>query len=254
VATAVDVAGLNGVPMIKWTNFVWVWAAVHQLGYLWRDGTLTRRRLTLPLMAAGGLATLILLTRVFGYPVSMLGVDGAVRQNNFPPSIALIALGVLQIGVLLSLRHRAERLLHRPRVWAGVVGAGSVAMTLYLWHMTAMVAGFTLALALDLLPATAFDSSWWLSRPLWVAFLAVLLTPLVVALRRFETPARPAPLQTRLATVLLMAAGVVGVCVGLALLIVRGMHVPGQPLGVPVGAVAAFLGGLAALGVVRPAG
>ncbi len=250
-AAAVDAASLAGVPMIEWTNFVWVWSAVHQLGYLWRDGTLTRRSRTLPLMAAGGLAALLVLTRVFDYPVSMLGVDGAVRQNNFPPSFALVALGVMQIGVLLSLRHRAKRLLLRPAVWAKVVRGGAVAMTLYLWHMTAMVAGFAIAMALNLLPQTAFDGGWWGTRPLWIAFLALLLAPLVALFHRFEAPARPSPLRTNPATVLMVVGGVVAVCDGLALLIVRGMHVPGAPLGVPVGAVAAFAGGLGALGVVR---
>jgi hypothetical protein len=251
VATLVDIVHLAGVPLIGWTNFVWVWAAVHQLGYLWQDGTLTRRRTTLVAMALGGLAALLALTHLAGYPVSMLGVDGAERTNNTPPSIALIALAVMHVGALLLVRERVERWLHRPRVWAGVITGASVAMTLYLWHMTAMVAGIGIAYGLGLLPATAFDSAWWLTRPLWVLFLAVLLAPLVAIFRRFERPAPAEPLATRPKTVLLTVAGVAGVCAGLALLILRGLHVPGQPLGVPVASLAALVGGLSALGVVR---
>ena len=251
VATLVDVAHLAGVPLIGWTNFVWVWATVHQLGYLWRDGTLTRRGFVPPALAAAGLTALVLLTTVGGYPVSMLGVDGAARTNNSPPSIALIALGVMQVGLVLSARGPLDRWLHRPRVWATVVGGASVAMTLYLWHMTAMVAGIGLAYAARLIPATAFDRTWWLTRPLWIAALALILVPLVLVFRRFEKPAPAAPLATRPHTVALTAAGVGGVCAGLALLILNGLHVPGQPLGVPVASVAALLGGLTALGVVR---
>ena len=254
-AAAVDVAHLAGVPVIGWTNFVFVWGAVHQLGYLWRDGALTRRRSTAPALAAAGLAAMVLLTNVAGYPVSMLGVDGATRTNNLPPSLALVALGVMQIGLLLWVRRPVERWLHRPRPWAAVVAGGSIAMTLYLWHMTAMVAGVGIAFALRLLPAVAFDPSWWLTRPLWIAGLAVVLLPLIALFRRFERPEpEPAPaaaLVTRPATVALTIAGVAGVCAGLALLILRGLHVAGQPLGLPLAAVAALTGGLAALGVVR---
>ena len=251
VAIAMDAAHRAGVPVVGYTNFVWVWGAVHQLGYLWRDGALTRRTRTLVLMAVGGLAALVALTVVANYPISMLGVDGAARTNNSPPSAALIALGVMQVGLLLLARRPVERWLHRPRVWAAVVVGGSVAMTLYLWHMTAMVAGVGIAYGLDLLPPVAFDATWWLTRPLWVAGLAVLLAPLVLIFRRFERPAPALPLATRRRTIVLTVAGVAGVCAGLALLIVRGLHVPGAPLGLPVASLSALAGGLAALGVVR---
>ena len=249
VAAGVDAAHLAGVPLIGYTNFIFVWAAVHQLGYLWRDGTLTRRRPTVPLMAAGGLLGLIALTTIAGYPVSMLGVDGAARTNNAPPTVALVALGVMQVGLLLSIRRPVERWLHRARVWAVVVAGGSVAMTLYLWHMTAMVAGIAIAYALGLLPATAFNGAWWSTRPLWIAFLAVVLVPLVVVFRGFERVTAPVALPTRRRTIVLTAFGVAGVCAGLGLLIVKGLHVDGQPLGVPVVSVGALLCGLAALGV-----
>jgi hypothetical protein len=250
-AAVVDAAHLAGVPLVGWSNFIWVWAAVHQLGYLWRDGALTRARWTTPALVAAGFGTLVVLTMLLGYPVSMLGVDGAARTNNSPPSLALVALGVGQVGVLLTVRGVAERWLARARVWAAVVTAGSVAMTLYLWHMTAMVAGIGIAYGLGLLPATAFDGAWWSTRPVWVLFLTVLLVPLVVLFRRYERVGVVAAVRTRPETVALSVAGVAGVCAGLGLLILGGVHVPTAPLGVPVGALGALAGGLAALGVVR---
>jgi hypothetical protein len=203
------------------------------------------------LLAAVGFAAMVLLTTVLGYPVSMLGVDGAVRTNNAPPSLALVALGVAQVGLVLSVRGPLQRWLDRPAVWARVVMGGTMAMTLYLWHMTAMVAGIGIAFGLGLLPEVAFDATWWLTRPLWLAFLAVLLVPLVAVFRRSEraAPARPRP--TTPGSVLVNVAGVSAVCAGLALLILDGLHVPGAPLGVPVGSVAALAGGLLALGVIR---
>ena len=250
-AAVVDAVHLAGVPLVGWTNFVWVWAAVHQLGYLWRDGLLTRSRWAAPAFAVAGFGALVVLTLLLGYPVSMLGVDGAARTNNAPPSLALVALGLGQVGLLLAVRHVAERWLARARVWAAVVTAGSVAMTLYLWHMTAMIAGIGIAYGLGLLPDTAFDTGWWVTRPLWIVFLAVLLAPLVALFRRYERVGAVAALRTRPETVALTVAGVVGVCAGLGLLILRGVHVTGAPLGVPVGAVLALGGGLIALGVVR---
>lgn len=251
IAAVVDAAHLAGVPLIGWTNFVWVWAAVHQIGYLWREGTLTRNRAVVPLMLVGGLTALIALTTLGGYPVSMLGVDGAARTNNSPPSIALIALGVMQVGLLLSVRRPVQRWLQRPRPWSIVVGGGSMAMTVYLWHMTAMVAGIGIAYGLGVIPDAAFDATWWATRPLWIAFLMLLLLPLVMIFRGFERTTSPSPLTTRRRTIALTAAGVAGVCAGLGLLIQQGLHVPGQPLGVPVASVAALLGGLGALGVVQ---
>jgi hypothetical protein len=250
-AAVVDAAHLAGVPLVGWSNFIWVWAAVHQLGYLWRDGALTRTRWTTPALTAAGFGALMALTMLLGYPVSMLGVDGAARTNNAPPSLALVALGVGQVGLLLMVRGVAERWLARVRVWAAVVTAGSVAMTLYLWHMTAMVAGIGIAYGLGLLPATAFDGTWWSTRPVWVAFLVVLLAPLVALFRRYERAGAVAAVRTRPETVALSVAGVAGVCAGLGLLILGGVHVPTAPLGVPVGAIGALAGGLAALGVVR---
>lgn len=253
VATAavVDAAHLAGVPVIGWMNFVWVWAAVHQLGYLWRDGALTRSRLTAPALAIVGFGALVVLTMLLGYPVSMLGVDGAARTNNAPPSLALVALGVGQVGLLVAARGVAEPWLARARVWAAVVTAGSVAMTLYLWHMSAMVAGIGIAYGLRLLPDAAFDTTWWMTRPLWIAFLAALLAPLVLLFRRYERVGPVTPVRTRPETVLLSIAGVLAVAAGLGLLILRGVHVATAPLGVPVVGVGALAGGLAALGVVR---
>ena len=254
LAFAVDMAHLAGVPLVGMTNFVWVWAAVHQLGYLWRDGTVTRAAITPAVMAVAGLVGLIGLTTIGGYPVSMLGIDAAVRTNNMPPSVALFVLGVMQMGLLLMARHHVERWLQHPRRWARVVAGGSVAMTLYLWHMTALVAGIGLALVLHLVPATAFDAGWWITRPAWIAMLAMLLLPLIAIFRRFEQVSAGSAQPTRPLTVTVTVAGVAAVAAGLGLLIGNGLPVPGEPVTMPLAGLAALGGGLAALGVVRITG
>ena len=147
LAVLVDAAHLAGVPAIGFVNYVLVWGAVHQAGYLWADGRLPRSVAGALALFAAGLAALCALVFLAGYPVSMVGVDGAARTNTGPPTIALVALGAAQVGLVLALRKPAERLLARPRVWASVVRAGALTMTVYLWHMTALVAGAALLVA-----------------------------------------------------------------------------------------------------------
>lgn len=36
-ALVVDILHLRGVPLVGWSNFVWIWGGVHQVGYLWHD-------------------------------------------------------------------------------------------------------------------------------------------------------------------------------------------------------------------------
>lgn len=53
-------------------------------------------------LAAGGLAVLAALVFVADDTLSMVGVDGAERSNNTPPNIALIALGLAQVGIVAA--------------------------------------------------------------------------------------------------------------------------------------------------------
>ncbi|HYH73317.1 MAG TPA: acyltransferase family protein, partial [Nocardioides sp.] len=123
---------------VGFANYLVVWATVHQLGYAWLDGRLagTRRRLGL---AAVGLVGLVALVWAGPYPVSMIGLDDAVVNNSYPTRVTLAFLGLLQAGVVLALEPVLGRWMARPRAWAGVVLVSSRIMTLYLWHLTAMV-------------------------------------------------------------------------------------------------------------------
>jgi fucose 4-O-acetylase-like acetyltransferase len=138
-AATVDALHRGGTPAVGWLNFALVWLTPQQLGFAWADGRLTSRRRTAGTLVAGGLAALVLLTTVGPYPVSMVGVPGATASNNSPPTVALVALTVLQLGLVLLLRPAANRWLSRPRVWAAVVVVNARAMTVFLWHLTALV-------------------------------------------------------------------------------------------------------------------
>jgi hypothetical protein len=205
-----------------------VWVACHQLGYLWRDwtGSGTRRdggpvgsgaggggddrspadprasrgtggrceqrrgpdrRGVVVLL--GGLGALVGLTQLGPYPVSMVAVRGEELGNMFPTTACIAALAVLQLGVVLVGRDALGHWLQRRSVWRTVVMANGVAMTVFCWHMTALV-GFLLAYqAAGFTLGDQPTATWWLTRPVWLAGPALVLAGLVAVFARFEVRA-----------------------------------------------------------------
>lgn len=181
-AAAVDAGALEAVPALTMGNYLIVWSVPTVLGFAWADGALDRRavRLGLPLAA---LVAMIAAVAWFGYPVSMVGLAEQDTGGATVPSVMLALLGCVQTGLALAARRRASAWLRRPGPWASVVRANSVAMTVYLWHLTVMVLVVgVLALTGTWWSVTPLTLAWWLTRPLWIAGLAVVLVPLVVAL------------------------------------------------------------------------
>jgi hypothetical protein len=187
-AAAVDAgAFVGGIGWLRWANYAFVWTAVHQLGYLWRDGRMAGPARSLPWIAGGCLA-LIFLVFVAGYPVSMISVPGEEVSNSRPPTLALLALGVLHAGVALALEGPARRWLERLGPWAASVLVIGRIMTVFLWHATALIAVVGAAyglggIGLRLAPGSA---AWWAARPLWIGAALAVLALLVAVLGRFE--------------------------------------------------------------------
>ncbi len=246
-AAAVDWVSLTtGSLTLGFVNYLVVWASVHQLGYAWVDGALGRRRRVG--LAALGLAGLALLVTVGPYPVAMVGVDTAAVNNTFPTRVTMLFLGLLQAGVVLALEPAGRRLAADTRVWAAVVAANTRIMTVYLWHVTAMVLVVGVAL---LAGGTGMDVeplgvTWWLTRPAWYAVLGAATVGLVLLLGRFERPVadpRPAPAWWR------PVLAVAGVCGGLAGLALEGIA---DADGLHVWPVAVTLASLVVGGTLRP--
>ena len=193
-AVAVDVLTLQfGVPYIRFTNFAFVWLAVHQLGYAWGDGYFAKPARAL-VWGLAGLAALLALVFVGPYPVAMIGVPGSELSNSMPPTLALLSLGITQAGFALALEPQARRMLDNIRIWTSVVLINGMIMSVYLWHLTAFVlvlvgAWLLGGVGLAVEPGSA---AWWLARPVWFALYIALTLPLVMLVARFEqAPAHP---------------------------------------------------------------
>lgn len=181
-----DIARLGfDVPGVWALGSILVWVFCHQLGYFWRDG-----RGTGWAVAAAGLGGLIVLTTFGPYSNSMVAVRGEGVSNMNPTTACIAALAAFQLGVVLTVAPRLRVWLQRRSVWRTVVAANGVAMTVFCWHMTALV-GFLLAYQ-----AVGFElgdeptAGWWLTRPIWIVGPGVLLAGLLALFARVELPSR----------------------------------------------------------------
>ncbi len=212
--------------LLGWLNYLFVWLAVHQLGFAWQAGRIGGPRRCL-LWAAGGLTALIAFVSLDTYPVSMVSVRSEEISNSLPPRITLLALGVGQSGLLLALERPARRLLERGALWTTTALINGMIMTVFLWHVTALETAITLIFLigdwerifwLSIVPGTA---AWWLTRLLWIAVLVVALVPFVALFIRFERIGQARRTAGPPAWRLLL--GCAFVCLGLSILTLRGI-------------------------------
>lgn len=198
VVAGVDVwrFGLGGPEWIGWVNVAAGWLVPFTLGAAWSRGAFARRRPALLLLGAGTVAT-VALVLWGGYPASMVGVPGATVSNLNPPTLAAAAFGLAQCGLALLVREPLARAMRRPSAWAKVALVNLSAMTVFLWHQTAMMAVTALGLLLSAeLPGlhTVPDSVDWIAaRLLWLPVFAAALTVCWAAFRAYERGGRPKP-------------------------------------------------------------
>ncbi|WP_409329713.1 acyltransferase family protein [Trujillonella humicola] len=248
-AAVVDVLRLSaGVPAVELLNFVLVWLCLLALGVAWHSGRLTGSPWPPALLAGGGLAVLVGLVALGPYPVSMVNVPGDEFHNTAPPSLALLALGLTQAGLVLLACRALDRLAHRPRVWLATVALNGVILSVFLWHMVPVVAAGLLLYGTGLFPQPEPASAQWFAlRPVWVLACAVLLAGVVALVARFErVPRQRRPPPSSGARLAGVALGVASCCAGLALLTVDGLSTDG-PAGLPLPGLAAYALGLAAI-------
>jgi hypothetical protein len=187
-AACIDVMRFRyGAVGIAWGNYLLVWAAVHQLGFLWRDGRLDGPSRTVPWVLGGtiGMAALMLGA---GYPRFFVAAPAGEASNMMPPSLAMLALGAIQTGLLVAVQKPASRFLEDGRAWAATVWINLRIMTVYIWHITAMVLALWVASQLGGvgLHAAPAGPVWWMTRPLWFTVFAAVLFGLVLVFGRYE--------------------------------------------------------------------
>ena len=168
--------------------------ALYQLGIAWRSGLLAGPRPVL--LATGSAVALALLIWLGPYPVSMIGVPGQDLQNSAPPSVAMLAFGCAQAGLVISLAPALNRALRAGPVQRVLARANSNVMALYLWHMIPVVIVAVVGYPAGLLPQPVEGTAqWWLARLEWVVVLS-LVTAVELALvwwgRRFFAAPLPA--------------------------------------------------------------
>ncbi|MFJ2581804.1 universal stress protein [Kitasatospora aureofaciens] len=233
-AAAVDLAVVSShLPLVGFANYPLVWGSMHQWGFAWHDGSLTRGRR--PLRMAMASAVLLAGLLFWGpFPVDMVGTGRPVG-NTTPPSIALLAFAAAQCSLLLAAEPAGRRLLASAKRQGRLARLNQAVMTVYLWHPVPVVVVAATLYPAEVAPQPSIGTwQWWALRPVWCAVLSVLLIPLTMAAQRAQRPphgpaAGPGP-GGRWSPVVL-ALGLAAILPALARLAIDGFAPAGHPAG-----------------------
>jgi peptidoglycan/LPS O-acetylase OafA/YrhL len=186
-----------GIDELGWLNTALVWVVVHQLGYFYQDGTFTawpvRRKAAL---AVGALTGLVVLTSLDVYPRSMVAYEEGEISHLYPTTVGVAVLATFQLAVILLIGAWLERWLERRGPWKAVVAVNAVIMTVFVWHMTALLIAIGTYESLGFELASEPTLAWWLERPLWVVFPAVFMVPLLAIFHPVESRTAPEPTRS----------------------------------------------------------
>jgi peptidoglycan/LPS O-acetylase OafA/YrhL len=180
--------GLGAPAWLGWVNLAAGWLVPYTLGAAWTRGELDHRRAGRLLLVGGAAATSALVAWA-GYPASMVGVPGAEVSNLNPPTLAAVTFGLAQCGLALLLRERLRRAMRGPVVWAAVALVNLSAMTIFLWHQTALMATTATGLLAGRLPGlhTLPDGLGWVAaRLMWLPLFTLALAGCWAAFRACE--------------------------------------------------------------------
>lgn len=161
-----------------WVNFIVIWGLAHQLGFLYDKLAAAPRRVGW-MFAWSGFFALVALTNMGFYPRSVVGVPGERFSNMGPPTLAIVALILLQVGLVLLLREWVLGRLATSAAWQRTAAwVNANALALYLFHTTAMAAVVAVAfVAFGYRPPSQPTAHWWLTRPLWLIGPALATLP-----------------------------------------------------------------------------
>jgi hypothetical protein len=181
LAALMDVTRFNhGWEWAGWFNMLFVWGLAHQLGFFY-DKLTTMPRQHVWGFVWGGLFGLIGLVWAGLYPASMVGVPGDRFSNMAPPSLAIVALLIFQIGFLMLIRPWVMQRIDRVRWKWFTEKLSTYSMPLYLLHTTGMVIS---VIVVFIITGTRYELWtvslwWWITRPLAILFPLLATLPLL---------------------------------------------------------------------------
>ena len=178
-----------GHPEAAWFNMVFVWGAAHQVGWSWERLRRAPQRFGHALMLIG-FGALVGLTNMGLYPRSMVGTTSTADRfsNMGPPTLPILALLTLQVGIVVANRERILRLADDPRAERYVRWLSRNAMPLFLWHTVGFALFYAAARMVFDMPEEP-NLLWWVTRPLWIVGPALATIPLLAVTRGKKQPA-----------------------------------------------------------------
>ena len=170
------------------------WLLFQFAGFAWQQGLLPRGR-RLATVASGLWVATIASIALGPWPATMLHHGGLDHSPTHPPSAGFLLFGFAYCATAAALAPRITAWLTRSRpAWLATVAANSVAMSVYLWHMTAAVIVSAVLYFTDRVPQVEVGSTgWWMTKPWLIAGSALVLTVIVRRVMRIERDALLAP-------------------------------------------------------------
>ncbi|MFF8789290.1 hypothetical protein [Streptomyces sp. NPDC015125] len=192
------------------------WLVPFAPGAAWAAGGLARRRYAVVLLGAGAVSTVgpILWCGGPASMVCMVCVPGSQLSALNPVALAAVTFGLAPCGAAMLPCGPLRRMVGRPpplssRVtpgkeltvrpgqfaWAGVAVINLSAITIFLWHQTAMltvtVTSLGMGRPLSGLHTNPDHPPWAPARIGWVVVFAIVLVVLCIAFREAENKSRP---------------------------------------------------------------
>ncbi|MEV3902213.1 acyltransferase [Mycobacterium sp. NPDC050551] len=158
------------------------------------------------------------------YELSLVGIETQQLKNMTPPSLLLAGHAIMMCAFAIAAAPAINRWAQRPRVWWLAAIGNSGAMTLYLWHMPALLA---MHLVFDHLGMSRFDPAadgFVLLSVVQLVIMAALIGVVFVTLRPLENNplplwdgglvSRPGPRSAAVGTLLCVAGAATLASVG----------------------------------------
>ncbi len=166
-----------------------VWLIPGMFGVAYRRGLLSARaalRVGVTMFAVN-----VALLAWGPYELSLVGIETQQLKNMSPPSLLLAGHAIMLCALAIAAAPAITRWARRPRVWWLTVIGNSGAMTLYLWHIPALLG---MHLAFDYLGYPRFDpdaSNFVVLSALQLLVMAALVATAFVTLRPLENAPLP---------------------------------------------------------------